>query len=196
MPYSTDGLVDLLILKGRNSTAGRCNCVWGFVGIESNVGGGCSRGYLHIWRGSNRTRSMVLATTDIWRDTVTSQTPNAPKATAALYAPDAVLWGTVSEEVRDTPEEILDYFEYFACLPGLSLIEYNPVAVRVYGDFATNVGTYTFAWTGEGGEKKEKRARYSFTYRRDPNCLTGWAMVEHHSSAMPVSPPALKHARS
>ncbi|CAM9190379.1 unnamed protein product, partial [Discosporangium mesarthrocarpum] len=55
-------------------------------------------------------KATVLATTARWRETVTSQTPNAPKETAALYSPDAILWGTVSEEVRGTPQEILDYF--------------------------------------------------------------------------------------
>lgn len=37
-------------------------------------------------------------------------TQDAPKKTAALYALDGVLWGTVSEEVRDTPQEIYNYF--------------------------------------------------------------------------------------
>lgn len=41
---------------------------------------------------------------------MTSGAPDAPGKTAALYAPDGVLWGTVSEEVRDTPDEIYDYF--------------------------------------------------------------------------------------
>ena len=52
----------------------------------------------------------VAATTIVWKDTVTLGTEDAPKKTAALYAPDAVLWGTVSEEVRETPEQIYDYF--------------------------------------------------------------------------------------
>lgn len=49
-------------------------------------------------------------------------TYDAPKRTAALYAPDGVLWGTevhapddplwgtVSEEVRDSPERIYAYY--------------------------------------------------------------------------------------
>ena len=49
-------------------------------------------------------------TTVRWKDTVTLGTPEAPRKTADLYALDAVLWGTVSEEVRDTPAEIYDYF--------------------------------------------------------------------------------------
>lgn len=52
----------------------------------------------------------VAKTTIVWKDTVTLGTDDAPKKTAALYASDAVLWGTVSEEVRETPEQIYDYF--------------------------------------------------------------------------------------
>ena len=52
----------------------------------------------------------VSETTIVWKDTVTLGTEDAPKKTSALYAEDAVLWGTVSEEVRETPEQIYDYF--------------------------------------------------------------------------------------
>ncbi|CAN0484888.1 unnamed protein product, partial [Discosporangium mesarthrocarpum] len=52
----------------------------------------------------------VLATTDIWIETVTSNTPNAPYETAALYKWNAILWGTVSEQVRHSPQEIIHYF--------------------------------------------------------------------------------------
>lgn len=86
--------------------------------------------------------------------------------------------------------------DYFARLPNLSLTEYTPGAVRVYGDFATQAGSYTFAWQGKDGETKEKRARFSFAFRRDPDSPTGWTIVEHHSSAMPSAPAGLKRARS
>ncbi|CAN0077693.1 unnamed protein product, partial [Hapterophycus canaliculatus] len=82
--------------------------------------------------------------------------------------------------------------DYFARLPKLRLSEFTPVAVRVYGDFATQAGTYTFAWRGEDGAPKEKRARFSFTFRRDPESPTAWTIVEHHSSSMPTSPAQLK----
>ena len=54
--------------------------------------------------------------------TVTAGAYDAPRKTAALYAADGVLWGTevhapddplwgaVSEEVRDTPEQIYAYY--------------------------------------------------------------------------------------
>ncbi|CAN0357424.1 unnamed protein product, partial [Hapterophycus canaliculatus] len=52
----------------------------------------------------------VAATTVVWKDTVTSGAKDTPRKTADLYAKDATLWGTVSEEVRDTPEQIYAYF--------------------------------------------------------------------------------------
>ncbi|CAB1102129.1 unnamed protein product [Ectocarpus sp. CCAP 1310/34] len=140
-------------------------------------------------------RKGVEQTTIRWKEMVTLGTPDAPRKTADLYAVDGVLWGTVSEEVRDTPEEIYDYFDYFARLPNLRLSEFTPVSLRVYGDFATEAGTYTFKWQGEDGVPKEKRARFSFTFRSDPESPTSWTIVEHHSSSMPTSPLQLKHVR-
>ncbi|CAM9947506.1 unnamed protein product [Scytosiphon promiscuus] len=134
----------------------------------------------------------VADTTLVWKETVTSGTYDAPKKTAALYAEDGVLWGTVSEEVRDTPEQIYAYFDYFARLPELRVVEYTPVAVRVYGDFAIQAGTYTFAFQGADGATVEKRARFSFTFRRDPENPRKWVIVEHHSSSMPTAPAGLK----
>ncbi|CAN0064129.1 unnamed protein product, partial [Ectocarpus fasciculatus] len=62
-------------------------------------------------------RKGVEQTTIRWKETVTLGTPDAPRKTADLYAVDGVLWGTVSEEVRDTPEEIYDYFVSLLFLP-------------------------------------------------------------------------------
>ena len=52
----------------------------------------------------------MAATTAVWKDTVTMGKADTPRKVADLYAPDATLWGTVSEEVRDTPEQIYAYF--------------------------------------------------------------------------------------
>lgn len=73
-------------------------------------------------------------------------------------------------------------------------MDYTPAAVRVYGDFAAQAGTYTFAWKGEDGHTVEMRARFSLTFRRDnPNSPKAWTIVEHHSSSMPTSPTELDH---
>lgn len=86
--------------------------------------------------------------------------------------------------------------DFFARLPKLRLLEYTPAPVRVYGQFAVEAGTYTFAWQGPDGETVEKRARFSFTFRR---CEKGspqpWVIVEHHSSSMPNAPEGLRPVR-
>ncbi|CAN0385909.1 unnamed protein product [Ectocarpus sp. 8 AP-2014] len=91
-----------------------------------------------------------------------------------------------SEVVRDTPEQIYAYFDCFARLPGLRLVEFLPQRVRVYGDFAAQTGIHIFAWRrGDGGEsgEVEVRARFSFTFRRrdDGDCgrPNAWMIVEH-----------------
>lgn len=107
--------------------------------------------------------------------------------------------GSKSEDNKPRAHHVHNFFhtqDYFARLPQLRLSEYTPVSVRVYGDFATQAGTYTFAWLGGDGAPKEKRARFSFTFRRDPESPTSWTIVEHHSSSMPTSPAELKHVRN
>ncbi len=69
------------------------------------------------------------------------------------------------------------------------MVAYAPAAVRVYGDFAAQAGTYTFAWQGAAGNTVEMRSRFSLTFRRDhPTSTRAWTIVEHHSSSMPSSP--------
>ena len=131
----------------------------------------------------------VSEATNTWLNTVTSGSEGVVDETVALYAEDGILWGTVSEQVRDTQAEIRDYFEYFAKLPELSVSSYKG-CVRTYGtDVAINSGYYTFTFSKDG-ETKEVPARYSFTYTQ--NASNQWEIVEHHSSALPNAPEALE----
>jgi uncharacterized protein (TIGR02246 family) len=96
----------------------------------------------------------------------------------ALYAPDAVLLPTFSNEVRRSGESMRSYFVKF--------LERGPSArvedgvVRVYGDVAIHSGVYAFTFVS--GPLREARARFTFVYRRVGDV---WRIVEHHSSAMP-----------
>ncbi len=131
----------------------------------------------------------VAETTDTWLDTVTSGSEEVVDEVAALYAEDGLLWGTVSEQVRDTPAEIRDYFEYFAMLPELSVSSYKG-CVRMYDEnLAINSGYYTFTYTKDG-QTKEVPARYSFIDHKNGN--NQWEIIEHHSSALPKAPEALE----
>ncbi len=138
---------------------------------------------------TEKAEKKVAETTDIWLNTVTSGSERVVDEVVALYAQDGVLWGTVSEQVRDTPAEIRDYFEYFAKLPKLSVSSYKG-CVRMYDEnLAINTGYYTFIYS-KNGRTKEVPARYSFVYQKDRN--NQWKIIEHHSSALPEAPEALE----
>ena len=133
----------------------------------------------------------VAATTQTWIDTVTSGKPTVVDDVVALYSQDAILWATVSEQKRDSAQELRDYFEVFAKQPNLKAEGYKPV-IRVYDNVAINSGYYTFTYDGEGGKKKVVPARYTFVYRKGNDGK--WLILDHHSSAIPKAPQGLKPA--
>ena len=115
----------------------------------------------------------ILPLFDQWNDAL--KTDN-PERVAALYASDAVLLPTVSNQVRRNQEEITDYFiNFLAKNPSGKIDSAN---VRTFGDLAINSGIYTF--TFNDGETVQ--ARYTFVYKWNGQ---DWKIIEHHSSAMP-----------
>jgi uncharacterized protein (TIGR02246 family) len=123
----------------------------------------------------------VAAAMAQWQERLAAASPEDPSEVVALYAEDAVLWGTISTERRDTPAAITDYFvNALNKLPELS-VTFDDPHIRVYGDTAINTGSYTFSYEKDG-KTATLPARYSFTYvKRDGD----WMIVDHHSSAMP-----------
>ncbi len=123
----------------------------------------------------------VGAATMKWAQTLGQ---NDPDQVALLYAPDGVLWGTISTTVRADRAAFRDYFvTAFKVLPGLK-VTFGEQLIRVYGSTAVNTGYYTFSYVKDG-ETKTLPARYSFTFVREGE---NWMIVDHHSSAMPVPP--------
>jgi uncharacterized protein (TIGR02246 family) len=119
--------------------------------------------------------AQVAAATAEWIATFNTRDP---VRISALYAPDAILWGTVSKTIRTTPEEILEYFtESSARRPNLRMFlgEYH---VRLYGDIAINSGYYT-SRNPVDGQEVVVPMRFTFTYRREGD---RWMIVNHHSS--------------
>jgi len=98
----------------------------------------------------------------------------------ALYADDAILWGTLSPIRRDSPPAIHDYFESVFSFSNRRA-EFREPRVRIYENTAINTGSYTVSWQGDDGPANID-ARYSFTYVK--RCGR-WQIVDHHSSAMP-----------
>merc|ERR1711988_366405 len=79
-----------------------------------------------------------------WCKTVTSGADDNWQRVKNLYADDAILWGTVSEDMR-SGQDLTDYFKYFAMIPGLNLKEGSyKSSVQVMGDSAINSGYHTF----------------------------------------------------
>lgn len=109
-----------------------------------------------------------------WNDAI--QTGDPDKVTA-MYAEDAVLLPTVSNQVRHNPAEIRDYFvSFLAKSPSGEINEANPR--QLTDDLVSNTGVYTFTF----GDGAQVMARYSYLYK----CIGGeWKILEHHSSMMP-----------
>lgn len=133
---------------------------------------------LAAWAGDEE--DVAAAMTD-WQSRLAAASPEDPSGVVGLYAEDAVLWGTISTERRDTPAAIKDYFvNALTKLPRLSVVFEKPL-IRIYGDTAINTGYYTFSYVKDGATATLP-ARYSFTYVKHDG---KWMIADHHSSAMP-----------
>ncbi len=98
----------------------------------------------------------------------------------ALYARDAVFFGTSSPVLRDKPELVQDYFKSLPSL-GDATILLGEHRVQLFGDVAISTGFYTRS-SVENGKTVSSPARFTFVYaKRDGR----WLIVNHHSSALP-----------
>ena len=107
-----------------------------------------------------------------------------PDTVSALFAPDAVLLPTLSDEERTTPEGIHRYFVHF--------LEKSPVArvdsssIRLGCNMAARMGNWSVDLTDKKtGEKSTAKARYTFVYRYAGG---SWRIEHLHSSLLPDMP--------
>lgn len=116
----------------------------------------------------------VIALFGDWNDALATGDPDV---VTAMYAEDAVLLPTVSNQVRHNHAEIRDYFVAFlAKQPQGVITESN---ARVLSDtLATNAGVYVFTF----GDGSTVAARFNYTYELIDGA---WKIIQHHSSAMP-----------
>lgn len=121
----------------------------------------------------------VAAATQAWAEAYNSR---APERVVALYAPDAVLWGTVSPVLRDTPAAVAAYFQGMPDRPH-ARVQIGEHRIRVFGDVAINTGYYTFTDRRPDGTTESYASRFSFTYQRREGF---WWIVDHHSSRVPA----------
>ncbi|MDO6406722.1 MAG: SgcJ/EcaC family oxidoreductase [Pantoea sp.] len=118
-------------------------------------------------------QQQIEALFDKWNAAL--KTGNA-KQVSDLYLEDAVLLPTVSNRVRLTEAERIDYFAHFMANKPSGKIDSR--TIRIGCNKAVDTGTYTFTYA----DKPAVSARYTFTY-----AWTGseWKISTHHSSAMP-----------
>ena len=108
-----------------------------------------------------------------WNETLKS---GDAKKVSANYLSDAVLLPTVSNKVRLTDAERVDYFEHFLEKKPTGKIDSR--TIRTGCNKAIDSGVYTFTFA----DKSTVTARYTFTYAWDGK---DWKISSHHSSAMP-----------
>ena len=100
-----------------------------------------------------------------------------PERVTELYAPDAVLVPTLSNQIRHNHAEIHDYFVHFLRKGPTGIV--NESNTRTFDQLLINSGIYTFA-VGDG---TSLQGRFTFVYRWNGE---RWRIIEHHSSLMPV----------
>lgn len=103
-----------------------------------------------------------------------------PQKVADLYAPNAVLLPTVSDDVRTDRAAIVDYFTEFLQSKPQGVIDEEIVDV-IDPESAVNTGVYTFTLTKDG-KPQQVEARYTFVYQKSGE---KWLILNHHSSVMP-----------
>jgi uncharacterized protein (TIGR02246 family) len=122
----------------------------------------------------------VKAATARWIDAFNRK---SAKDIVALYAKDAVFFGTSSPVLRDSPDLVQDYFKALPSL-GDSTISVGDQRVQVFGEVAINTGFYTRS-SMQDGKLVKNPARFTFVYaKRDGQ----WQIVNHHSSTLPTPP--------
>ena len=120
----------------------------------------------------------VAADTQAWIDGMNS---HDAERVVVLYDPEAVLWGTRSPTLRDSPTTVRDYFKILSTVPPSYKVVLNEQRIRVYGDVAINTGAYTFSEIRDD-KPVVRPARFSFVF---VNRNGRWMIVDHHSSAVP-----------
>jgi uncharacterized protein (TIGR02246 family) len=122
-------------------------------------------------------QDQIAALFDQWNDALTTGDPNK---VADLYAPNAVLLPTLSNQIRTNRAEIVDYFTHFLESKPWGRIDRAVITV-IDPQTAVNTGLYTFELIKDG-VLQDVQARYTFVYQKQNG---NWLIVNHHSSKMP-----------
>jgi uncharacterized protein (TIGR02246 family) len=120
----------------------------------------------------------VAQATAAWADAYNSR--DAARI-VALYAPDALFWGTRATGIASTPQQVAAYFQESVRNPNLR-VKVNERRIRVYGRVGISAGVYTVTDLKDGQEVATP-GRFTFVFEQRAG---QWVIVHHHSSRMPV----------
>ncbi|MFF8191802.1 SgcJ/EcaC family oxidoreductase [Streptomyces bobili] len=125
------------------------------------------------------TKKQIASLFDTWNVALRTGDPDK---VADLYAKNAVLLPTVSNEVRTDRAGIVDYFEHFLAKKPVGK-KVRTIVTVLDDNSAIDTGVYEFTLTDhDTGEKSVVEARYTYEYEKRDGT---WKIVNHHSSAMP-----------
>lgn len=102
---------------------------------------------------------------------------------AALYAPDAILWGTLTQALIVSPQAIHAYF-MDAAAAGLKVSLGEHASTKLSGDCVIDAGHYELSHTKDDNTALFP-ARYSIALALSDS---GWRIFHHHSSMLPSTP--------
>jgi uncharacterized protein (TIGR02246 family) len=121
--------------------------------------------------------SEIIANFEAWKNALATKDP---KTVAALFAPDAILQPTVSNEIRNTPAKVESYFVDFLKLSPSPTI--NERHIRALDEnTAIDSGVWTFDLVRDG-KSSWVTARYCFVWEKKDG---EWKIQLLHSSKMP-----------
>ena len=103
-----------------------------------------------------------------------------PDAVAALYAPDATIWGTLAQELTTKPADIRTYF-IEAARAGLRVKMGEHASSLISQTSAIDAGDYEFTRITDG-QTALFPARYSFVLVKQNGA---WMIAHQHSSFLP-----------
>jgi uncharacterized protein (TIGR02246 family) len=103
-----------------------------------------------------------------------------PDAVAALYLPDATIWGTLGQKLTTKPADITTYFAE-AARAGLKVRLGAHVLSAMSQTNAVDAGEYEFARTTDA-QTALFPARYSFVLLKQNGA---WMIAHQHSSFLP-----------
>jgi uncharacterized protein (TIGR02246 family) len=121
--------------------------------------------------------SEAYETVKRWAETFNA---GEPDAVAALYAPDATIWGTLGQKLTTKPADIMTYF-IEAARAGLKVKLGEHVSSLISETSAVDAGDYEFARI-TGGQTALFPARYSFVLVKQNGV---WMIAHQHSSFLP-----------